>query len=167
MCGTPDYLAPEIISCTGHNKSVDWWSLGILIFEMMMGYPPFRDENTLKLFQKICDPSMLIIPESLGKEVRDLLLRYAIASRDSQIIRLLVINPTHRLGSGHRGILEITDHPWFTEVDWSVVAKREGRGPIVPVVNGPNDISNYLCHPVVHCKYFKRVEMMQSDSNFS
>eukprot|EP01127_Copromyxa_protea_P014710 TRINITY_DN4147_c1_g1_i2.p1 TRINITY_DN4147_c1_g1~~TRINITY_DN4147_c1_g1_i2.p1 ORF type:complete len:159 (-),score=13.24 TRINITY_DN4147_c1_g1_i2:90-566(-) len=136
MCGTPDYLAPEIISCTGHNKSVDWWSLGILIFEMMMGYPPFRDENTMKLFQKICDPAMLVIPDTLGKDVKDLLHR------------LLVINPTHRLGSGHRGILDITDHPWFSDVDWSTVAKREGPGPIVPTVQGPNDVSNYLCHPV-------------------
>ena len=71
MCGTPDYLAPEVISGQGHGKAVDWWSLGILVFEMLAGYPPFTDENTLGLFAKIREPGMLVYPEFFPPEAID------------------------------------------------------------------------------------------------
>lgn len=53
LCGTPEYLAPELIMSTGHNKGVDWWALGVLIFEMLAGYPPFYDTNTYEIYKKI------------------------------------------------------------------------------------------------------------------
>jgi len=140
-CGTPDYLAPEIISGTGHYKFVDWWSLGILIYEMLLGYPPFRDEITFHLFEKICDPTMLIIPDSVGGVARDL------------ISKLLVVEPTRRLGSGYRGVLEITEHPWFATLDWAAIAKRETNGPITPTVSSPHDTSNYTCRPIIQPSY--------------
>lgn len=131
MCGTPDYLAPEVISGQGHGKAVDWWSLGVLVFEMLAGYPPFTDENTMALFDKIREPYNLIYPESFIPEAVDL------------IKKLLVIDPTRRLGVTRNGVMEIKLHPFFNGLDWQGAAERKTPPPLKPKVKGPDDTSNY------------------------
>jgi len=133
ICGTPDYLAPEVIAGNGHGKAVDWWSLGILIFEMLAGHPPFTDENALDvgLFAKIREPERLVYPEMFPHEAVDLLKR------------LLVVDPTRRLGMMRRGILDIKLHPFFNGIDWSGITERKTPPPIKPKISGSYDISNY------------------------
>lgn len=131
MCGTPDYLAPEIISGKGHDTAVDWWSLGVLIFEMLAGFPPFTDKDMGVLFRKIQEPEKLVMPPEFSQDAADL------------IRRLLVIDPTSRLGNIHPDITDIRSHPWFRPIDWDRIVQRNTPGPIAPVLQNPADIGMY------------------------
>ena len=97
MCGTEKYLAPEIIECTGHDKAVDWWALGILIYEMLVGYPPFFDENPFLTSQKILNEKIKW-PRKMDASAKDL------------IEMLLERDKTKRLGSSSSGAEDVKNH---------------------------------------------------------
>ncbi|KAJ8517523.1 hypothetical protein ONZ45_g5314 [Pleurotus djamor] len=133
LCGTPDYLAPEIISQQRYNKSVDWYALGILIFEMLSGLPPFHepDSSPFQLYQKIARGPVCIRWPNFNPLATDL------------IWKLLEGDPTKRYGNLRHGAGDVFAHPWFREVDWERLAAREITAPYLPKVARDGDASAF------------------------
>ncbi|XP_011492783.1 cAMP-dependent protein kinase catalytic subunit PRKX [Oryzias latipes] len=134
LCGTPEYLAPEVIQSKGHGRAVDWWALGILVFEMLAGYPPFFDDNPFGIYQKILS-GKLDFPRHLDFYVKDL------------IKKLLVIDRARRLGNMKNGADDVKKHRWFKTVDWEAVPLRKLKPPINPKVSHEGDTSNFDVYP--------------------
>ncbi|CAO3569872.1 unnamed protein product [Mortierella alpina] len=134
FCGTPDYLAPEVIKSKGYGKAADWWSFGIFIFEMLAGYPPFYDDDLFKMCQKIVDGEMRY-PKYFDGLAKDLLKK------------LLVSDLTKRYGNLRDGCHDIRNHAWFEGVDWSMVLRREIAAPFVPDVKWDGDASCFGFYP--------------------
>ncbi|ELR04879.1 camp-dependent protein kinase catalytic subunit [Pseudogymnoascus destructans] len=136
LCGTPDYLAPEVVSSKGYNKSVDWWSLGILIFEMLCGYTPFWDGGSpMKIYENILKGKVKY-PPYIQPPAQDLLQQ------------LITADLTKRLGNLHGGAEDVKRHAWFAEVTWDRLAKKDIDAPYVPPVKaGVGDASQFDKYP--------------------
>jgi len=134
LCGTPDYLAPEIIQSKGYGKAVDWWSMGVLMFEMCAGFPPFFDEDHIKLYGKIM-AGKVKYPSHFSSPLKDLLKR------------LLTADLTKRYGNLRGGATDIKNHPWFEGVNWDLVYSRQIEAPYKPTILGEGDSSNFDSYP--------------------
>lgn len=124
--GTPDYIAPEIFLQQGYGSECDWWSLGAIMFECLVGYPPFCSESTHETYQKIINwPHYLMFPEDvhLSREAEDL-------------IRRLICSPDRRLNAE-----QIRSHPFFYGVDWEAI--RDIDSPFVPRLRSITDTSYF------------------------
>ncbi|KAL7419351.1 cytochrome c oxidase subunit 1 [Cryptotrichosporon argae] len=130
LCGTPEYLAPEIVLSQGHGKAVDWWALGILAFEMLAGYPPFFDESPMGIYEKILR-NEIAFPGHIDPYAKDL------------IRGLLTTDRSKRLGNLRGGAQDIRDHPWFSGVEWGQLERKGIGAPIVPRVGNSGDSQNF------------------------
>ncbi|KAI5812822.1 kinase-like domain-containing protein [Pyronema omphalodes] len=128
FCGTPEYLAPELLLDQGYTKTVDWWTLGVLLYEMLTGLPPFYDENTNEMYKKILhDP--LQLPNDMDPDAKSLL------------IGLLDRDPSKRLGAN--GAAEIKSHKFFKSIDWQKLLQKKIQPTFRPNVMDAMDTRNF------------------------
>ncbi|KAI9138445.1 kinase-like domain-containing protein [Paraphysoderma sedebokerense] len=130
FCGTAEYLAPEVLTGTGYNKSVDWWSLGILLYEMTAGLPPFYSENVNVMYQKILHAEIQF-PPVFSEHAKSL------------IIGLLTRDPSRRLGAPPHDAAAIKSHPFFANIQWDKLARKQIKPPFKPFVESEVDTSNF------------------------
>ncbi|XP_014663666.1 PREDICTED: cAMP-dependent protein kinase catalytic subunit-like isoform X2 [Priapulus caudatus] len=130
LCGTPEYLAPEIILSKGYNKAVDWWALGILVYEMAAGYPPFFADQPIQIYEKIVS-GRVRYPAMFTADLKDLLRS------------LLQVDLTKRFGNLKNGVNDIKNHKWFATADWIAIYQKRVEAPFIPKCKGAGDSSNF------------------------
>eukprot|EP00927_Polykrikos_kofoidii_P059821 TRINITY_DN54943_c0_g1_i1.p1 TRINITY_DN54943_c0_g1~~TRINITY_DN54943_c0_g1_i1.p1 ORF type:complete len:398 (-),score=51.88 TRINITY_DN54943_c0_g1_i1:44-1237(-) len=130
IVGTPEYMSPEIINSSGHSHPSDFWALGILIYEMLCGYPPFLDDCPYKIYEKVLQ-NAIAFPRHCDVKARNLLST-----------GLLVTQPAARFS-----ILDCMFHPWLDFVDWEEMRDRKITPPWLPTVKGPLDTDMFKIVP--------------------
>lgn len=135
LCGTPEYLAPEVLMNKGHGKPVDWWCLGILTYEMLAGIDPFNDEDPMAIYQKILK-GKIKFPRDFDKKAKSL------------VKHLLVADTSKRYGWLKGGVSDIKNHKWFREDwDWIALAEKEIPAEYIPDIKDDGDTSNFSEYP--------------------
>jgi len=142
MCGTPDYLAPEIITGKGHGMAVDWWALGVLIYELVASYPPFFDTTMNRTFRRIISCNIKF-PKVFSKECIDIITGF------------LKVRSNRRLGIVRGGAELIRKHPWFSRFRWEMLRKKEMEAPFKCKVRGFDDMSNFTAPGEEHDTLYK------------
>jgi len=154
LCGTPEYLAPEVIRNLTQSFGVDWWGLGILIYEMVVSHPPFEDAEHLKMYEKILRKPV-DYPRHVTQTCRDVI--------DS----LLRKNFRRRLGSGPGGAAAVRQHIWFKDFKWDGLVKSTLKSPYVPRIKNREDLSCFEYYPDDEFKYEEEVYVDDNSTVFA
>ena len=131
-CGTPDYFAPELIASSGHTLAVDWWTLGILTYELMCGNPPFESANPMQTYQKVKRGIDKVgFPPKCRGSIEDL------------VKKLCRHDPSQRLPMKTGGVSNIKEHAWYKDFDWEEFEMLKMEPPYKPAVKSKKDIANF------------------------
>ena len=122
IVGLPEYYSPEMINQSGYNKCIDFWQLGILLYEMLVGYVPFLDSNPMNLYHKI-QKGKIDFPKGINKDAKLIIKHF------------LNVDMNKRLGCTKRGIIEIIKEPFFKDFDWERLLHRTLEPPFIPKIN--------------------------------
>ncbi|XP_044729496.1 cAMP-dependent protein kinase catalytic subunit alpha-like [Chrysoperla carnea] len=153
LCGTPEYLAPEIIACKGYGMAADWWSLGVLVYEMAAGYSPFATKYPTKMYEKIIS-GRYKFPNHFSLDLKDL------------ISHLLQNDLTRRYGNLKRGATDIKTHKWFKGFDWMLLLNRKILPPYTPQIQNNIDASNFDQYEEIEIKTMKNDEFYNEFKDF-
>ena len=134
ICGTPGYLAPEIILNKGYGFSVDWWAFGILLYEMICGVDPFADEDPMKIYENILEGKI-----KFSSDFDD--------NSKSLIKHLLQPDLSKRYGNLKNGVDDIKNHSFFKSMNWNKLLRQEIAAPFVPKIKGDNELKYYNVYP--------------------
>eukprot|EP00927_Polykrikos_kofoidii_P049824 TRINITY_DN43833_c0_g1_i1.p1 TRINITY_DN43833_c0_g1~~TRINITY_DN43833_c0_g1_i1.p1 ORF type:complete len:770 (+),score=141.12 TRINITY_DN43833_c0_g1_i1:95-2404(+) len=143
-CGTPDYFAPEMISSQGHTEAVDWWTLGILLYELMVGHPPFESPTPMQIYCKV------------NKGIRRVNFPPKTKGATEELVKSLCLkDPSDRLPMQRGGTKKLKSHAWFFEFDWVRMGNLTLDPPFKPVVKGKKDLANFSARkedapPMIH-----------------
>ena len=134
LCGTPGYMAPEIILNKGYGLGVDWWALGVLLYEMICGVDPFADDTPMKIYENILEGRI-----KFTSDFDD--------TSKSLIKHLLDKDVSRRYGNLKNGVDDIKNHPFFKSLNWDKLLKQEILADFIPKVKGENELKYYDFYP--------------------
>lgn len=130
LCGTPEYLAPEVLTNKGHGKGVDWWTLGILLYEMIVGIDPFNDDDPMAIYKNILNGA-LKFPKHFDPGAKSI------------IRHLLESDLSKRYGNLKNGAKDVKNHRFFEVIKWISLVNKSIAAPYVPTIKSANDTSNF------------------------